>query len=176
MRPLSRIAPLLLLASSLALAEPNRWLVEDGTAGAITPGANPTLICGQSTATAVSQACVAGSCTRAAPTVAAEGLDLGGAKGIRLSVCAASGQTLSGAGTMRAWYYSPKAAKWMRNPGLDFVVTASGVQCQVFPDLLATVNQDGSKVIWAADAVTVSGGAALVVRHLVQFDGWGGGC
>ncbi|MFL5344362.1 MAG: hypothetical protein ACJ8AT_06200 [Hyalangium sp.] len=84
-------------------------------------------------------------------------------RGFFVSVCAASAQTLSGAGLLRAWVYHPDAASWMRNPDLDLSVTASGVRCQAFPDLRTGYLQ-GRRVLFAADSLTVSGGTTVTVR------------
>jgi hypothetical protein len=100
--------------------------------------------------------------TRAAPTTAAEGQALSAAKGLRVTVCAAAGQTLSGAGTLRAWYYG---AVWGRNSALDQAVpaAAAGVRCWTFPDLQVHVR--AGRVLFAADSVTVSGGTTVTVRY-----------
>lgn len=108
------------------------------------------------------QPCTAGTCTRADPTSATEGMSLAGVPGFRLTICAASGQTLSGAGTMKAWVYHPDEAAWARNADLDQTVTVSGKRCQVFPDFLTGV-PNNNRVLFAASSVTVSGGSGLDV-------------
>lgn len=107
--------------------------------------------------------------TRAAPTLSSEGMGLGqvgnlpAVRGVRVSVCAASGQTLSGAGTLRAWVYHADAALWMRNVSLDLKVDATAVRCQAFPDLVSGARLE-HRVLWAADGITVSGGTTVEVR------------
>jgi hypothetical protein len=128
---------LLVFSASVALATPSRYLYE-----------NQAL-------------------TRDAPTLVTEGMSLTDAngnpvRGFMVSVCAASAQTLSGAGYLRAWVYHPDAALWMRNLSLDLAVTAT-VRCQAFPDLRTGYLRD-RRVLFATDAVTVSGGTTVTVR------------
>jgi len=108
------------------------------------------------------------SLTRADPSAADDGVSLISStaapiRGYMLSVCAASGQTLSGAGYLRAWVYSALAAAWMRNTALDEQVNLSGKPCQAFPD-----RRPGylklRRVLYAADGITVSGGTTVTVR------------
>jgi hypothetical protein len=78
------------------------------------------------------------------------------------------GQTLSGAGTLRAWYYDFTIGAWARNPDLDKNVTLSGQRRQVFSDV-STLVRTGC-VLYAADSVTVSGGTVTV-----RLTAWIGG-
>lgn len=108
--------------------------------------------------------------TQAAPSLSTDGMSLGDVLGFRVSVCAASGQTLTGGGTLRAWLYHTDAGLWMRNPSLDLTVSASGVRCQVFPDAQPVVLLS-HRVYFASDTVTVSGGTTLDVRIDAQTIG-----
>lgn len=108
--------------------------------------------------------------TRAAPSAVTDGMFLKDVVGYRLTVCAASGQTLSGAGALRAWYYSYESGVWGRNPTLDQTITVTATscagaacRCQTFPDFEVVANQ-GGRVLFATDAVTVSGGTTATVR------------
>jgi hypothetical protein len=106
--------------------------------------------------------------TRAAPTLSTEGMSLeapGGylVRGYMVSVCAESGSTLSGGGHLRAWVYHPDAALWMRNPDLDLAVAVTGVRCQAWSDLRPGYFQV-RRVLYAADSITVSVGASVMVR------------
>lgn len=108
------------------------------------------------------------SLTRSDPSSATDGMSLVAAsgrpvRGFMVSVCAASGQTLSGGGYLRAWVYHPDAALWMRNPQLDLQVSLSGKRCQAFPDLRTGYLQD-RRVLFATESVTVSGGTTVTVR------------
>lgn len=99
--------------------------------------------------------------TRAAPTLATEGLDLSAVKGLRVCVSAASAQTLSGGGNLRAYYYDATLARWARNNDLDVAVDLASARDQCFPDFAVPV-QFG-RALWAADSVTVSGGTTVSV-------------
>jgi hypothetical protein len=133
-----RVALLLLLCALPALATPPRYLYESQ------------------------------DLTRADPTLSSEGMSLeapGGSpvRGFMVSVCAESGETLSGGGHLRAWLYHPDAGLWMRNPDLDLEVSASSVRCRVWPDL-RTGYLGARRMLFASDAVTVSGGTTVMVR------------
>ncbi len=102
--------------------------------------------------------------TRAAPTLVTEGMSIHGVPGYRVSVCAESGQTLSGTGYLRAYAWHPVAALWMRNPSLDYTVSATATRCQVFPDLQVAAQPEGWRVLFAADTIAVSGGTTVTTR------------
>lgn len=132
-----------LLVATAAFALPDRYSYEWATSS-------------------TAQACSAGVCTRAAdPTANTEGMNLAGVAGYRLKICAASGQTLTGAGTMKAWTYDADEGVWTRGKDLDQAVTESTKRCQTFPDFVVPVHSD--RVLFAASGVTVSGGAGLDV-------------
>lgn len=109
------------------------------------------------------QACTVGTCTGTAPTGSGEGMLLSGVSSYRLRVCAAGAllddagtnpTSLSGAGTLQAYWRDAAEATWIRNPGLDQSVTVSGVACQVFPDFV--VGSQIGRVRYVASGVTVS--------------------
>jgi hypothetical protein len=106
--------------------------------------------------------------TRAAPTLSTEGVSMSQITAFRVSVCATTGNTLSGSGTLKAYLYNPAVGLWMRNPSLDVAVTNSGERCQVFPDFTVTsIAVTGSapyRTLFATSAVTVSGGTTVDVR------------
>lgn len=114
--------------------------------------------------------------TRTAPSATpvdgtvGSGLKLSLVVGGYISVCAASGQTLAGAGTLDAYYYHPGAALWMRNPGLDLTISVTATscagspcRCQIFPDFSVGAPKAGY-ILYATNGVTVSGGTTVVVR------------
>jgi hypothetical protein len=106
--------------------------------------------------------------TRAAPTLSSEGALLGGREtGIRVVLSAESTRTLSGAGTLRCYYYDNNLSAWIRNPDLDIALAAahSGVRRVAFPDQAVFV-PDG-RILYAADAVTVSAGTTVDVQIVV---------
>jgi hypothetical protein len=104
--------------------------------------------------------------TRAAPTnscyadTSPEGMDLRNVRGYRVIIEAASGQTLSGGGTLHAYVYSPVVSAWIRNNDLDLTVDASSVRRQIFPDLETKVR--AGCVLYATSSVTVSSGTVTV--------------
>lgn len=106
--------------------------------------------------------------TRAAPSTSSEGISMSQVTGFKLSVCATTGNTLSGAGSLKAYLYNPVAALWMRNPALDVNVTATGERCQVFPDFTvsapAITGGDPYRALWGTSSVTVSAGTTVDVR------------
>ena len=100
--------------------------------------------------------------TRAAPSLATDGQTLSQARNLRVTLCAGTGETLSGAGALRAWYMTP-GNTWSRTPELDLSVSTSGVRCHTWPDL--EVGARAGRVLFAADGVTVSGGTTVTVRY-----------
>ena len=109
--------------------------------------------------------CAANSCTRAAPTSTAEGMSLYTVSSFRLEVCAASGQTLSGTGTVQIYWCNSVTGLCDRNPGLDVSVTAT-TRCQAFPDFLVTARLAfDSTVVAAPNGVGVSGGNLTVAMY-----------
>jgi hypothetical protein len=112
------------------------------------------------------QACSGGTCTRspATPVGTLDGMRMSSTKGYRVSVCAVSGQTLSGAGTLLAWRYNAARLLWERNKDLDRAVAVSGVRCAAFADTPVPAQIVSDRVLYAASGVTVSGGATINVR------------
>ena len=112
--------------------------------------------------------------TRADPSLASEGISMAKVQGFKVSVCAPSGQTLTG-GALRAWLYNPAVDLWMRNPGLDVnVSTTAGKRCEVFPDFkvsaIEVLDGDPYRAIWTTSAVTLSGAGTNVD---VRIDAYG---
>lgn len=109
--------------------------------------------------------------TRAAPTAApvsgqpGSGMSTVGLYGARVSLCAETAQTLSGAGALRAYYWHPGAGLWLRSAYLDLTVpaAAAGNQCFLWPDSITSVRL-GGYVLFTSDSVTVSGGTTVTVR------------
>lgn len=112
--------------------------------------------------------------TRAAPSAAPvdgtvnSGMKLNYVTGAYVSLCAASGQTLSGAGTLAAYYYDTSVALWMRNPDLDLTVSVTATscggspcRCQIWPDFPVDSSK-GGYVLFATTGITVSAGTLTV--------------
>lgn len=106
--------------------------------------------------------------TRAAPTASClatsspEGMDWRNVRGFYVRLEADTGQTLSGAGTLRAYRYDFSGAAWVRVAELDLTVPAgaSGLRRYAWGER-ATYMRSGC-VLYAADGVTVSGGTVVV--------------
>lgn len=102
--------------------------------------------------------------TRPAPTAATEGLSLTGVTKFRVFVSAASGQTLSGAGTLQAYVWedglNSGSGGWARNPDQDVTVNASAVQAMASSDLVVGVGT--GRVVFRANGVTTSSGEVTV--------------
>jgi hypothetical protein len=110
------------------------------------------------------QACSGGTCAGTLPVIGDAGMSLAYVDSFRLGVCAASGQTLSGAGSMLAVWGNSAVNLPFRNNALDQLVTTSGSRCATFPDIVVgEVTPEPDYVIFEASGVTVSGGAALSV-------------
>lgn len=118
--------------------------------------------------------------TRAAPTAApaplyvGSGMSLANVSGTRISICPAAGQTFTGTGHLRVYWWHPTAATWMHNATLDLGMAASTDDnpCVVFPDAPTLVR--GGYVLVAADAVETSGTATdaeLQDTVLTRLDG-----
>lgn len=126
----------------------------------------PTLIY----TTAESVTCTAGTCTRSAdPAAYTEGQNLYAVQSYVVQVCAASGQTLSGAGTVELWWCHGSLCQHQRDS--DLLVTVSSERCQTFEPFSVPFVVTGStdSVVANAQAVTVSGGAALSVYVLIAL-------
>lgn len=113
----------------------------------------------------------AGSATRSAPTLDTEGLPLGSVDAAALVLEAASGQTLSGGGTMKCYYYDPSVAAWVRAPDADLTMpSGTSGQRRITFQGLAVVGKRG-RILYAPSSVTVSGGATVKVYLLGSFVG-----
>jgi hypothetical protein len=113
--------------------------------------------------------------TRAVPTessfTAAASLNLALLNGYRVRICANSGQTLSGAGTMQAYWLSNRGSEVSRNLELDKSVNVTATSCQgaacrcmTWGDFQVAVGA-GGRVIHATNGVTVSGGTDVQICY-----------
>lgn len=72
--------------------------------------------------------------TANAPSAATDGASLIGCTSALVIVSAASGQTLSGAGTIRLHFYDADGlARWVRSQDIFYTVTDSGIRDIIFP-------------------------------------------
>jgi hypothetical protein len=98
--------------------------------------------------------CTTAGVTCDAPTLATEGLKLDNMQGYSVTACAASGQTLSGAGTLTAYVYDETVAVWSRIPELDLTVSGTPGRCITF--LGVWVAAPRGRVAYAPTGVTAS--------------------
>lgn len=116
--------------------------------------------------------CTAGTCTAAVPTGTTAGMALNNTAYFTLTVCAATGQTLLGAGSMDAYVYKFNAAggtgAWTRAKGLDKAIDVTSTscagaacQCDTFADVQTGFR--GDRIRYVPDGVTVSGGTSIDV-------------
>lgn len=82
-------------------------------------------------------------CTTAnesAPTTALQGWQMNLCpKGVSLFICADSGQTLSGSGTVKVYLYNAVAQLWGETPDLALSPTVASARCQGFTGLWTVV-------------------------------------
>ena len=141
---MKRFAILALLAPALALAQPLAPIrIAVGPSAATTQTAN--------------------SAAGNEPALAADGLNIQGLSACRVVLSAASGQTLSGAGTLRFWYYDTSLARWILNQDVTIPVTTSSRRDMVSQDYQILIS--AGRVYVEADTVTSSSGALTVTLH-----------
>ena len=135
-----KILTLILLAPSLAYAAAATWTNPSGT-----------------TAVAV---CAQAGVTCDAPTLATQGISLDNVQGFSVTACAASSQTLSGAGTLRAYVYDDAVGLWSRLPDLDLTQSTATVRCVTWAGIWAAAPR--GRVAYVPDTVTASSNSVTV--------------
>lgn len=125
------------------------------------------------------QACAAGTCNGTAPSfsagIASNGASLNGVTGYRVQICPVAGQTISGAGTMDAYFCDSRLQSCSKTPLNAQPVTAattSGNPCYSWKDFIVPYVSGNAQdtVEFVANGVTVSGGATLTER-ILTFQG-----
>ncbi len=106
--------------------------------------------------------------TGAAPTLAADGQLLADLDAITVQVAAASGVTLSGAGTLQCYVYDPVVALWARMPAFDQSVTGT-TRIMAFP-AYEVIAPRGARIKWVPSGVTFSAGSAGVTVYQLGFE------
>lgn len=156
--PFARFAlSLLLLLPSFALAQADRYVVEDGTAGTVNVTSNPTLVKGQGATTLVAHTCAANACTRTAPSGSTEGVELGGV-GAYLITAKVSTGTFSGTGSIELWVYDYDASAWYYLAGKDQTPT-SGKAAEAFPVQVNSLRPGKYRLVPRSNAVATSAAA-----------------
>lgn len=133
---MKKILALVLLVPSLAFAAAGTWAP----------------IAGLSRST--SFLCTQAGVTCDAPTTSANGTNLANVSAVAVTVCAASGQTLSGGGSLQAYLYDATTQVWARAPDLDLSTTVASVRCLTFPAMY--VPGSAGRIAWVTNAVTAS--------------------
>lgn len=105
--------------------------------------------------------------TRAAPSSASDGIDIGRAAAYRITVCPAAGQSLL-TGTILMYAYNDVLAKWGRNSRQDLTLAGAATDvCENFDDFEVGF-RGPARLMPASSGVTVSGGAQVTMR----VDAW----
>lgn len=128
------------------------WLVVPVSSAQTAPGTvlrNPSF----------STTCGASPCTGSAPTLSTDGRTLVNGSGVKVRLCADSGETLSGAGTMDVYAYDEDDGLWALVPSLALTIpaAASGARCVYVLEDRATTVPTG-RVAIVPNAATLSGG------------------
>jgi hypothetical protein len=135
-----KILALTILIPSLASAAAATWTNPSGTTAVV--------------------ACAQAGVTCDAPTLATQGLLLDNMQGLVVTACAASGQTLSGAGTLTAYIYDTTIGVWSRIPDLDLTVGTASVRCLSFAGIWVAAPR--GRVAWVPSTVTASSNAVTI--------------
>ena len=112
--------------------------------------------------------CAQAGVTCDAPTLATDGVRLNGVGGVVVTVCAALGQTLSGAGTLTAYVYNEATSTWANAPDYNITVTGTTVRCQNFAPFWVA-DQHG-RIAWVPTTVTASSNS-ITIYHYVSAPG-----
>jgi len=129
------------------------------TSGTVKPGGGSV---------AVSVKGVAADGTEAFDAAATDGASLRSASGWDVYVEADSGQTLSGAGTLQAYWYSDNQARWMRAPDFDITIPAAAASNRGYYALAGSPGKgipvlvQSGRIGYAPNGVTVSSGGVTI--------------
>jgi hypothetical protein len=146
--------PVLVILATLAVC---------GIAVAQTPTGNVFRLPEQTTT------CVGSPCSGAAPSGATDGRNIAQARAISVRLCAASGQTLSGAGTLDVYLYDEDDGLWSLAPLSEIEVPADCASkrcCEVLEDRDVLVGF--GRVAVVPNAVTVSAATTLSVKIKIR--------
>lgn len=105
--------------------------------------------------------------TGSAPTLATDGQPLADLDAVSVQISAATGVTLSGAGSLQCYVYDPSVALWARMPTFDLSVTGT-TRTQAF-QALEVIAPRNARIKWVPSAVTFSAGSAGVTVYQLGF-------
>lgn len=97
-----------------------------------------------------------------------DGLRIAGLFAIVVSLYPDPGTTLSGAGSLKCWVYSPYQNRWARFPSND-VDLSDATSTPAYGVVFQNVSRLGMLINWLASGVTASGGATEVTVRLDGF-------
>lgn len=97
----------------------------------------------------------------AALTVA-DGIPLAGLRAVTVTISADSGATLSGAGTVDAYYYDPEIGRYASDTALTFTVAAGASGKRDWTLGTVIVDNPRGRLMYACNGVTVSAGSCTV--------------
>lgn len=104
--------------------------------------------------------------TRAAPTLATEGLSLAGAMGYRVTVSAGAGQTITG-GTAKCYFMPIITGRWARCPTALDLTPGTSVRDWSSSDFAVYVGM--GRVLYASDSITLSAGTAVTIAVEARY-------
>jgi hypothetical protein len=140
-----------------------------GVAFIIATSAEAQTLPGRTRAVTGTTVCASTTCSGTAPTNgdATVGVSLQQGYALRYRLCAPTGQTLSGAGTLDVYVYDENDGIWALVPGLAKTVptSASGKQCIGFEE--AENGVPFGRVLLVPNAVTLSSTGILSIKHYV---------
>lgn len=103
--------------------------------------------------------------TGSAPTLATDGQPLQDLDGITVVLAAATGVTLSGAGTLDCYVYDTATALWSRCPSADFTCVGVPAVRSVAFAAVTVVAPRNARIKWVPTGVTFSAGSAGVTVY-----------
>lgn len=98
--------------------------------------------------------------SRAAPTLATEGMNLNGVVGYQVTISAPVGQTITG-GTLQCYFMSTLTARWARCPASFDLTPSTAVRDWTSPSFTVVVGM--GRLLYAATSITISAGSTVVV-------------
>lgn len=151
----------LLVAGAVWATGADRFTREDGQNDAGTPTTFSLQLKGVRTTLLLPHTCAANSCTRAAPSLSTEGIQLDGVRAYWVEACLSSG-TFSGGGTLDWYFYNSSdtvsTTRWKQVLDLSKTPT-SGTSCVRWPTQRHSATTNGDRLVVRSNAITTSAAA-----------------
>ena len=105
------------------------------------------------------------------PSGTSVGVNIYQAQAVQVCLSADASQTLSGAGTLECYYYSPQTSRWHRLKSWDLSVATEGIAAGTYRDCAFTSNTPGfgspiihrgGRLAWVPNGVTISSGGVTI--------------